>query len=101
MASTPRKNAYSEDIAVVGNGTNIIATPCMVYHITISTDTGATAVLSISDSTTYSAGSRVEKVVVNSSQPTVTLDYDDGKPFFTGLSAISNIAGVDIAVTYE
>jgi hypothetical protein len=95
-----RKNAFQEDVSSLAAGSNIINYQCAVYAITISSESGA-GVVSISDSNGYAVASRVEKVVLSTSQPTVTLSYPGGKLFTTGLSAIANSGSVDISVTYE
>lgn len=89
---------HNEDISLTGE--NIIGQPCTVWSITIAHDGASNGVVTITDSTTYSASSRVLKVAVLA-HDTKHLPFPSGMPFSNGLSAISNLGTVDISVTYD
>lgn len=94
-------SAYKEDVSTLADGSTIIAQPCRVYTITFALEGAGDATISISNSEGYSSTSRVEKVVLTDEKKTHTITYPTGKFFSVGLSVTSNLAGVDVGVTYE
>lgn len=95
----PAQNkVYNEDITITGE--NIIGCPCVVFSITLTNDSAAAGVVNLSDSTTYSNASRVEKAAVGAGA-TVQLTYPRGLPLSNGLSAAVNVGSIDIAATYD
>jgi len=96
------KNKYQEDISVLVGGTELIAVPCVVYSITISKESDGDAAVSFSNSiTAYSATYRVLKLVTTAEQHTVHIEFPNGLKLSSGLSAVSNVASVDVCITYE
>lgn len=96
-ASAQRK-IFNEDIVLAGE--TIISTGCTIYSITLINDSATASVVNLSDSTTYSAASKVAKACVPANS-TVSLTYPKGMPMAEGLSAAANSGSIDIAVTYD
>lgn len=101
MALSQNFSAYQEDVSTLAAGSTIIAQPCRVYSITFCLEGAGDATVSVSNSDGYVQANRVEKVVLCDEKKTHTITYPTGKYFSTGLSATSNLAGVDVSVTYE
>lgn len=94
-------SAYQEDVSTLAAGSTIIGQPCRVYTITVSHEGAGDPIVSFSNSEGYDTNERVEKVVLTDEIKTHTITYPTGKYFSVGLSATSNLAGVDVGVTYE
>jgi len=98
---TQNFSTFKEDVSTLGVGSTIISQPCRVYEITFSTEGAGDSIISFSNSEEYDTSKRYGKVVLTDEKKTHTITYPTGKYFSTGLSATSNLAGVDVAVTYE
>jgi hypothetical protein len=102
MTQIQLKNDYQVDISVLAGGTELIAHPCIVYAITVSSDATGDANVSFADKiTTYTNATRIEKAVTTDENRTVQLVYPKGKKFAAGVCAKANKASVDVAITYE
>lgn len=102
MTTLTLKNAYQANVSQLAAGTEIIDTPCIVYEITMINDLKGDAAMSISDSvTSYSAASRVAKLLATDENQMVQVVFPTGKKFSTGLCATCNKSSTDISITYE
>lgn len=101
MGVLTSSNKYQEDISTLAAGTNLIGHPCVVKNIQVTIEADGDAIVSFADGLTYTTANRVLKVVTSAENKTISLDFGEGKPFSTGLSATSNLASVDVSITYE
>lgn len=95
------QNKFQEDISVLAAGTNLVGHSCVVYDITIAIEADGDAIISFADGLTYTTANRVLKAITSAEKKTIQLTFPQGKIFSTGLSVTSNVASVDVAVTYE
>jgi hypothetical protein len=101
IAMSQNNSAYQEDVSTLAAGSTIVAQPCRVYTMTFALEGAGDATISVSNSEGYAVASRVLKVVLTDEMKTHTVTFPTGKYFSTGVSATSNLAGVDVSVTYE
>jgi len=102
MTTLTLKKAYQEDVSTLAAGTELIAYPCIVYSITISKEADGDAVVSFSDSASaYDTDERCAKLVTTGEQHTEHIAYPRGLTLDSGLCATSNLASVDVTITYE
>lgn len=94
-------SGYREDVPNNPTGVTLVSRPCVVWEITVAVEADGDAVVSFSDSILYDGDARKIKAVTSAEQKTIQLVYPKGKYFATGLSATSNIASVDVSVTYD
>lgn len=100
MNITPaQKSIYNEDITPVGE--SILGQPCVVWSMTVSIDVPGTAIVKFYDNLSQDNTKVVEKVVLSSSTPTVTLSYPKGKNYLTGIFATCNASSVNVSVDYD
>jgi len=102
MTQIQLKNLYQVDVSTLGAGTELIAVPCIVYEITVTSDAAGDASMNISDTiTSYATGSRVVKINTSDEQQTKQVTFPKGKKFSTGVCATANLASMDVSITYE
>ncbi len=95
------RNVYQEDVSPLAAGNTLIDGPCVVWSITAAIEADGDPIISFSNSEGYSTTYRVEKIVLSAETKTVHLVYPKGLYCSTGLSVTSNLAGVDVSVTYD
>lgn len=83
-------------------GTAIIARPCTVWSITVTTDTAGDGVMSFSNhATTFTNSAQVDKVILTDEIKTFQLVYPKGLYLSAGLTATANKASMNVSVTYD
>ena len=101
MISTGNKT-YHEDISTLATGTELVGSPCTVFSITVAIEADGDAIVNFSDTaTSYSSTYRCAKLITCAEQHTVTASFPNGLPCSRGFCVTSNLAGVDVSVTYE
>lgn len=101
MIATAKK-VYKEDVSTLAAGSVVVGTPCVVFSITAVIEADGDAVINFSNSAaSYSNATRCAKIVLCAEKHTETLVFPNGLPCSSGLCATSNLAGVDVTVTYE
>ncbi len=94
-------NTYQEDVSTLEAGSTLVTGPCVVWSITAAVEADGDPIISFSNSEGYDATYRVAKIVLSTETKTVHLVFPKGLYCSTGLSATSNLASVDVSVTYD
>jgi len=101
IASYGLTSVYQEDISTKAAGTELIGRPATVWDVTVTLETNSNAVVNFSNSaTSYDNTYRCGKVVLDA-PGTVHLVFPKGLVTTSGLCVTSNVASVDVRVTYE
>lgn len=94
-------DTYSEDVSTLAAGTILISRPCQVWWISCSVEAASAAILSFSDdSTGYVAADRKIKIAFTGPD-TEYISFPHGLNCKKGLSVTSNLAGVDVFVSFD
>lgn len=93
---------YKEDISTLAAGTSIVGQPCQVWQITVIGDIAQVGIIQFSDdATTYTAADRKLKIYTSTGQFVQNITFPHGLNCKKGLCATSNVAGVDVFVSYD
>lgn len=102
MTSLTSKSKYKDNISTLADGSVLVGSPCVVYSITVAIEADGDPVVNFSNTATaYDSTYRVAKAVLSAEKKTETLTFPCGLPCSSGLCVTSNLAGVDVTVTYQ
>jgi hypothetical protein len=99
--SLPQGRSVYKEVSVLAAGTEFVAGPCTIWDITVTLESNNNAVVSFSDSdTAYDSSTRFRKVVLDG-PGTHSICFPKGHYCSDGLCVTSNVASVDVGVSYD
>lgn len=97
IISSVKNSRYNEDILI--GGESLVSSPCVVWSMTVTSDTGGAGVVTIYDDTTIA--NPLFKVRLTAENPTVHLSFPKGRRFLNGVYAAANFSSADISLDYD